>query len=273
FNADGNEKLGKNRPEQNGPAEVGTRANGQGLDLNRDFVKLESPEVRALVKVMNAWDPAVLIDMHTTDGSYHRYAVTYDGPRHPAGDQRLVNAVRDGMLPDIGKRLLDGDRLHSYFYGDFSKDKKQWLTYPALPRFGIVYTGLRNRTALLCESYSHAPFRERVQASRAYALRCPEHIAENREKIRVLLNEARTTTVQGGKKPRGEDQIALRFRTAASKGPVTIRGVVEEMKDGKIIPTEKPKDYPVEYLVRCEPTLSVARPFAYLYPAALANVT
>src|SRR5207248_2834566 len=137
----------------------------------------------------------------------------------------------------------------------------------------IVYTGLRNQIALLCESYSHDPFKQRVQASRAYALRCLEHIASNGDKIRVLLKDARETTVRGGKKPRGADQVALRFRTVAGKEPVTIRGVVEEMNDGKIVPTDKPKEYKVDFLSRCEPSLSVARPFAYLYPAALGNVT
>jgi dipeptidyl aminopeptidase/acylaminoacyl peptidase len=273
LNPDGNEKMGKHRPDQNGPEEVGTRENAQGLDLNRDFIKLESPEVQSLMRLVNTWNPAVILDMHTTDGSYHRYAVTYDGPRHPAGNQRIVNAVRDVVLPDIGKRLLKRDSLHSFFYGNFSKDRKQWLTYPALPRYGIVNHGLRNRIGLLCESYSHAPFKERVQASRAFALACLEHVAENRDRLRVLLNEAREATVRGGKKPRGDDQIALRFRTSPRKEPVTIRGVVEEMKEGKRVPTEKPQDYKVDFLDQCEATLSVPRPFAYLYPPALTNVT
>src|SRR5262249_37684635 len=62
FNPDGNDKLGKNRTYQPGPEAVGTRENAQKLDLNRDFVKLETPEVRALVHFLTKWDPAVLID-------------------------------------------------------------------------------------------------------------------------------------------------------------------------------------------------------------------
>src|SRR5262245_15613522 len=68
FNADGNEKFGPHRPAQAGPPQVGTRENAAGLDLNRDFVKLESPEVRALVKCLSTWNPAVTIDCHTTNG-------------------------------------------------------------------------------------------------------------------------------------------------------------------------------------------------------------
>src|SRR5207244_5072634 len=92
FNADGNERMAKsNRTRQGGPAEVGVRPNAQGFDLNRDYVKLESPEVRALVRALNRWDPAVFVDCHTTNGSYHRYTMTYEGGRCPAGDANLIN--------------------------------------------------------------------------------------------------------------------------------------------------------------------------------------
>src|SRR5439155_16441519 len=99
FNADGNEKLGKNRTYQPGPEEVGTRANAQGLDLNRDFVKLESPEVRALVRFLNQWDPAVFIDCHTTNGSFHRYTINYEVPLVPADVQKMVHLPHIEMTP------------------------------------------------------------------------------------------------------------------------------------------------------------------------------
>ena len=75
YNTDGNERVSKtNRPEQVGPEEgMGQRANARGLDLNRDFIKLEAPETRALVRFLNEWNPHLFIDTHTTDGSYHRY--------------------------------------------------------------------------------------------------------------------------------------------------------------------------------------------------------
>src|SRR5262245_37176593 len=90
FNADGGDRFDKNRAWQNGPAEVGIRPNAQGFDLNRDYIKLETPEVRALVRFFTRWDPAIFIDMHTTNGSYHNYTITYDSPRHPAFDSRLI---------------------------------------------------------------------------------------------------------------------------------------------------------------------------------------
>ncbi len=274
FNPDGNEKLGtRNRPGQNGPPEAGLRANAQGLDLNRDFVKLESPEVRALVRLMNRWDPAVVIDTHTTNGSFHRYAITYDGPRHPAADSRLVDFVRGTLLPDVSRRLEKQDGLRSFFYGNFSRDRTRWEMYPAQPRYGVQYVGLRNRIAILSESYTYAPFRERVQASRAFVRNCLGYVAENKEKLRTLLSAARDATVSAGKAPRPSDEVALRQRTAPFKEPVVIAGFVEETKDGRRVATERPHDYRARFLGRCEPTLSVVRPFGYLYPAALTAVT
>src|SRR5438445_259163 len=78
YDADGNERVAKtNRPGQVGPEEgMGQRANARGLDLNRDFIKLEAPETQGLVRFLNEWNPHLFIDTHTTNGSYHRYTIT-----------------------------------------------------------------------------------------------------------------------------------------------------------------------------------------------------
>src|ERR1035441_10022535 len=87
YNADGNDNLApqaRNRGAQNGPEMVGTRANSQGINLNRDYVRAETSETRGSLAMFNAWDPDVFVDLHTTDGSYHGYALTYSPSLHPA---------------------------------------------------------------------------------------------------------------------------------------------------------------------------------------------
>jgi dipeptidyl-peptidase-4 len=270
FNADGNERFSKtNRPGQVGPEEgMGIRQNAQGLDLNRDFVKLESPEVRALVRFLNKWDPAVVIDTHTTNGSYHRYTITYEGPRCPAGDDRVVKLVRDELLPDVGHRLEKRGGYKSYFYGNFSADRTGWETVPATPRYSIHYVGLRNRIAILSESYSYAPYRERIFASRDFVWSILEYTAQNKEKIRTLLSEAREATRTAGKEPKATDMVALRHKAVPVASPAKLLGFVEEQKNGKRVATPQLRDYDVQYLGGCEPTLSVSRPYAYLFPAS-----
>ena len=102
FNADGNDKMDpRNRMGQVGPEKgSGVRHNGQNLDLNRDAMKLESPEMRGLVRnVLRRWDPLLLVDCHTTDGSFHEEPVTYSWPLCPNGDPAVLEYARDKMLP------------------------------------------------------------------------------------------------------------------------------------------------------------------------------
>src|SRR5262249_6521544 len=144
-NPDGNEKFAHHRPQQNGPDQIGTRENAQGFDLNRDFVKLESPEVRAMVRLYRRWNPAVVIDMHTTNGSLLRYTLTYDCPRHPTADADLLKFAHDVLLPDAGKRLQKNAGIPSFYYGNFNRDPSKWEAYPAMPRMGSPYVGIRGR--------------------------------------------------------------------------------------------------------------------------------
>lgn len=273
FNADGNDEMAKeNRPGQVGPSKMGLRVNAQGFDLNRDFVKLESPEVRALVKAFNEWDPHVFLDMHTTNGSRHRYTLTYDGPRHPATSEKIVNSVRDKMLPEIGEKLFKRGKFRSFYYGNFGRDLKGWETYPSLPRYGISYVGLRQRISFLSEAYSYATYKDRVLASRDFARSCIEHTAENAKSIRALLKEATTLTVEAGKKPRASSIIPLRMQTVPLPKKHNVLGYEIIQKDGRRSYTDKEKEYSLPFVGLCKPTLSVSRPYAYLIPKGHNNV-
>jgi dipeptidyl-peptidase 4 len=259
FNADGNERIDKaHRTEQVGPAEgVGIRENAAGLDLNRDFVKLESPEVRALVKALDRWDAALFVDCHTTNGSHHRYPLTYDGARHPSCPPGLVELVRDRLLPDAGARLEKTTRFPSFTYGNFVRDHTVWETYPAEPRYGVQYAGLCGRASVLSESYSYASFRDRVKASYGFVLGCLEFAAAHKGDVRKARQAKPPQT------------LALRTK-AASLGERKVLGYVEEKKDGRTVATDRPREYTVDLLGKVEPTLTVARPYAYLFPPSYA---
>jgi len=268
FNADGNDKMAKtNRPTQAGPEEVGTRANAQGLDLNRDFVKLESPEVRALVRFLNKWDPAIFIDCHTTNGSHHRYTLTYEGGRVPGGDARVIDLVRNELLPDAGKRLEKATGFKSYFYGNFSPDRKQWETVLPTPRFGTHYAGLRNRIAILSESYAYASYKDRVLASKEFVRGILEHVADNKDKIRKLLADVRQATTNAGRLLKADDFVPLQYTAAPLGRPHNLLGFVEEVRDSRRVATDKPREYQVQYLGATDTTLAARRPWAYLIPA------
>jgi hypothetical protein len=173
YNADGNERFSvRNRPMQYGPINgMGTRAQAQGLNINRDYMKLDTPEGVAMVDVFNQYDPHVGMDLHTTNGSVHGYFLTYSAPMHPNTDSTIVRMERTDLFPTLTanvKRKYDWDM---YWYGDFSRmpggtaADTIWSTFEHTPRYNNNYIGLRNRYALLSEAYSYATFEDRIKAT------------------------------------------------------------------------------------------------------------
>src|SRR4029079_6240893 len=121
YNADGNEKINiNNRTAQNGPiGGVGVRENSKGYDLNRDYMKLDSPEAQSLVNLLNRWDPHLTVDLHTTNGSYHGYHLTYSIPLNPSVDPRIIAYHREKLMPAIAKAMLAQHKFRTYYYGNF----------------------------------------------------------------------------------------------------------------------------------------------------------
>jgi hypothetical protein len=216
YNADGNERFAhqaENRGSQNGPEMVGVRANAQSLDLNRDYIKAEAPETRASLAMFNAWDPHVFVDLHTTDGSYHGYALTYAPPLNPAAP--LAVWTRDSMMPVLRQRMQSRHGFPTFDYGDFIDDdtlSKGWVTFDSRPRFGTNYYGLRSRISILSEAYSHDPFERRVKSTYAFV-----------QEILSLVAEQRTHVMQTAERAR---QVPIRSQMAAAPEPV---GVVAEI--------------------------------------------
>lgn len=254
LNADGNEKIDpKNRPGDNGPANgAGTRENAQGLDLNRDFVKLESPEIRALVKLVNAWDPALIIDCHTTNGSKHRYTLTYDGPRYPSTDCDIAKWTTGALFPAVTKNVKDATGFDVAPYGNFNKDRTKWETYPASPRYSLQYFALCGKVGILSESYSYASFKDRIAATKAFVTACLEVAASQRKEIAKLVM------------PTEQKRVAIRTRTDAFPEKQKVLGFEEIEKDGKRVATDKHKEYSLDFVARVTPTEFVELPYAYL---------
>jgi hypothetical protein len=230
YNADGNEHFAagdQNRPGQNGPVIVGERANGQGLDLNRDYVKLEAPETRGALELINAWDPDFFIDLHTTNGSYHGYLLTFSpglNPNSPASN----DYVRDRFLPTIRQRMRQRHRQETFWYGNFRNQTPDsltqgWETYDARPRFGTNLNGLRGRLAILSEAYSNAPFRDRVLVTYNFVREVLSLAAEQREQLRALNAVAERYA---------PDSVVLRSVLAPATEENVIAEITEAAGDG-----------------------------------------
>ena len=239
YNADGNERFAsqsRNRTEQNGPELVGMRANAQGLDLNRDYVKAEAPETRASLAAFDAWDPDLFVDLHTTDGSFHGYALTYAPPLAPVGE--AAPFVRDSLLPVLRERMRARDGFETFDYGNFDRDERMfggdptgrgasdttihaWVTYDHRPRFGTNYVGLRGRAAILSEAFSHDPFERRVKSTYAFVREILSLAAERRASFERLARHTATGPAEGSE---------LAIRASLTTTPFTMGVPAEEME-------------------------------------------
>jgi hypothetical protein len=294
YNADGNEKINvMNRTAQNGPvAGVGTRENAKGLDLNRDYMKLDSAEARALVGLMNTWDPHVAVDLHTTNGSYHGFHLTYSPVLGPNADPRIIAFSRERMLPAIREAVQKKHNFRTYYYGNFAPEdgggressrvdpaspgNTTWRTFDHRPRFGNNYVGLRNRIAILSEAYSYLDFKGRIDVTAAFVEEIFRSAASHAKTILSITAQADrdlTAAVAPGKPKELGVDIAIR----ALPEPVDILvGDVTRLLNpksgremlqmtGMAVPV-KMKDYGV-----FEATRSVPFPRAWLIPRAHAE--
>ena len=197
YNADGNERVDlRNRPRQHGPlGGMGQRPNAQGLDLNRDHMKLDSPEARSLVKMMTAYDPHVGVDLHTTNGTRHAYRLTYSPPLHPNTPGSIDSFLRDEWLPTVTDRIKEKHGWDYYYYGNTSQRRPGWYTFDHRPRFNNNYIGLRNRMAILSEAYAYDTFEDRVMSTLWFVEEILDFAQENAESIQDLVREADASVV------------------------------------------------------------------------------
>jgi dipeptidyl-peptidase-4 len=268
LNADGESRRGLNhRPGQAGPSKgMGIRENAQGLDLNRDFVKLDSPEVRSLVAAINDWDIDVLIDLHTTNGSLHRYDLTYDIAHNPAAPQQIDQFLRSQLLPRITQRLKEKN-IPTFFYGNFDRDHQRWETYGHQPRYSTEYMGLRGKIGILSESYSYASYQKRFEASYHFVDEVLKELATNAASIQNMLRHHQQQATAGRPIPISASS-SLTDSEVVVQGFSTASGLPPSPPFQSLSSQDlEPKDYTVELWNSASAVETIALPAAYALDA------
>lgn len=285
YNADGNEvfKLQSvNRTEQNGPESVGQRPNAKMLDLNRDYVKAEAPETRASLAAFEKWNPDVFVDLHTTDGSFHGYALTYAPSLNPAAREAGAYTM-DSLLPELRRRMQTRDGFAVFDYGNFDAGyeerditdsvKQGWYSYDHRPRFGTNYFGLRQRISILSEAYSHDPLERRVKSTYAFVHEILSLVAERGARIRDIESRADSQFA------RGDYTTPIPIRSQITKAPSSVPVVFEVMAhtgDSTLTQPGVPRGYrrtgtmrtqTMPVYLRFDPVLTRTIPHAWLISA------
>lgn len=228
FNADGNEMMAmNNRGPQNGPINgQGTRAAGMGLNINRDFSKLETPEAKAFVNLWNEYDPHVGFDLHTSDGSTHGYYLTYAPGLNPDTSSTILDIQKNEWFPAVTKEIKTKHGWDTFYYGNVSGGNRGggrggrggaapqpevvgapipaapappqvWATFEHVPRFHNNYVGLRNRFALLSEAYAYATFKDRILATNYFMDAALNYASANADKLKKACEAADKESIIG----------------------------------------------------------------------------
>ncbi len=168
MNPDGHERFGPNqRPNQRGPEQTGFRTNAARLNLNRDYVKADAPETRAVLRVLETYAPVLLVDLHTTDGAKFEQNISIiAAPIAPRPDG--LEKVAEAMSAAIVSRLTALGHLPVAFYPSFidqDDPASGFAKSETPPRFSHFYHATRGRLGVLVETHSWRTYRERAQST------------------------------------------------------------------------------------------------------------
>ena len=281
YNIDGNEAVDvMNRTAQYGPvAGVGRRENVKGLDLNRDYMKLESAEARALAAAFTAWDPHLVVDLHTTNGSYHGYHLTQSIPLNLSLSPKILDYHRETMMPAIMKSLEAKHKIRAYYYGNFGRGNaapgalRRWNAFDHRPRAGQNYVGFRNRLTILSEAYSYLSFKRRIEVTERFVEEILAYVDGHRAEIVAL---ARSLDEEWMKRAQGANEIPLGVEYELRPLPNPVEILVGEVKQEINPRNQRPMTVAIEGSYKPElmedyayfaPTRSVPMARLYVLPA------
>lgn len=278
FNPDGNDALDpanrrldlKKLTGQPGPV-VGTRTQSHGINLNRDYLRQQAPEMVLLhTQVVVPWAPDLTVDNHATNGSVHRFHMTVDVPHTVAsGRAEPIEFMRRRLVPEV-MAAVRARGFDSGWYGNFVEDERVldaggdadptttvregWMTYPHHPRFGSNYRGLTNRLDLLLECYSYLSFEDRVATASAWQIEVLTWVNRHPDAVRQVVADA----------ARPPDRVAVRYRLDTFAEPVEVLTRTPRTLEGA------PSSVRIPHFGRFVGTTVVDRPHAYLVPPRLA---
>lgn len=267
LNVDGHERISSfNRPNQNGPKEMGWRTNAWNLNLNRDYLKAETPEIRAFLKLYNDWQPDFFIDNHTTDGADYQYHVTYALEKWGNIDTRLGQWGANHFLPYVvGKTEYQGFLTSPYIITKDESIESGIVDEPALPRLSTGYAAVQNRLGLLVETHSLKPYENRVRSTYAMNYASLEFINNHWKELKSLNTKADATTSK-------LKSLPVNFELGESFQTFQFKGFKSEyynsnITGNKVIQYSKqPVEFEVPYYNEIRTAHTVRVPKGYLVP-------
>jgi hypothetical protein len=286
YNTDSNDKMKKGRrpSQEDSPVEVGIRANSQGLDLNRDGIKMEAFETASLIQnVLNKWNPEMLIDLHTTNGTWHGYGITYAPSYHYAGEKAPYDYTWDVIFPEVTKNIDKNYKVKIGPYGYYST-RRGWpptsiFTYNHHPRYLVNQMGLRNKMGILSESFAHDRFYERMNGTYGFVAEILDFTNKNSQQILAINAKAEKDAINNVINNAGKVEKGVRFKMVAleKKIPsyrtydyipyINKKGKKSYIRSGKIIDVKN-----VTNLSKFDATVTTKLPRGYYLPKSMKHI-
>ncbi len=260
------------RINQRGPTETGWRTNARNLNLNRDYTKLDTPEVRAIIRAINEWNPDLYFDLHVTDGVDYQYDITFGYNGKHCYSPAIVSWLDEALRPHLERDLkamghIPGPLIFAVNGRDFQQGI---IDFTAGPRFSNSYGDTRHLPTVLVENHSLKPYKQRVLGTYVLLESTMRLLAKETQKLRAAIAADRNRRVQDipltwrvpPRSPEMIDLLAVESRVLSSN--ITGGDFVQW--------TGKPVTIKVPYLRMTEPVLTARRPQAYWIPPAWSEV-
>nr|WP_199747132.1 M14 family metallopeptidase [Lysobacter ruishenii] len=277
FNVDGHERFARwNRPNQRGPEEMGWRTTAQNYNLNRDYAKADTPEMQAMLALVNRWDPLAYVDLHVTNGAKFEHDVSIQVEPVHGGDAGLRKAGiewRDGVIAALAR--LGSLPLPFYpSFVEYDNPASGFADGMSPPRFSQSYIAQRNRLGMLVETHSWREYPHRVKVTRNTILAVLDLVARDgrRWQAEAQAADARSIALAG-------QPVALDYKATDKSRTIDFRGYAYTRTPSKVsgaLMTRYDETTPQVWRVPLRddvvPSLTVAAPGAgYVVPPAHAR--
>ena len=272
FNVDGHERASPfGRVNQRGPRQQGWRTNANNLNLNRDYAKADTLELRALLQVLNLWRPDLYLDLHVTDGIDYQYDVTYGWHGVSGWSPAISNWLTEHLRPAVDAELrsmghIPGPLIFAMSNSDLDRGIVDWM---AGPRFSHGYGDARQLPAILVENHSLKPYPQRVLGTYVLLESMLRLIGQEGQDLRKAIEQDRA---------RRMDPIPLSFKAAGSPDTIEFLGIASSKRASEITGGEvvewlgTPVTRTIPYVHATAPGEPVQRPRAYWIPPAWREV-
>jgi hypothetical protein len=281
YNTDGHERSTPyNRINQNGPESMGWRTTSTYQNLNRDYMKADTPETRAFLRLWNEWDPHLFIDCHVTDGADYRCNITFHHEHHAGVDNAVLEWERDVFDNRVAKATEAAGNVISW-YLEFIDNRDLTLgtrDFNGSPRFSTGYAPLRNRAGILIETHMIKDYRSRVVGTYDFLRAALTEVNNDPDRLIQITHEADHRTIDAAETYDPSNLFPVDFELTEETTPFELKAFEYQTEqsdvsgDLRVIYGREPLDLTIPMYDTFRVTAAVAPPLQYIVPTQWTSV-